>query len=126
MYILLKKLGSTICVNQSLALLNDAEKRFTPRSSRMRQRLEKKRRRKPGLGPAPTDYFFEDPDELKTFPDGELFVLEDTGCDDSQRILLFGDTHFQTQGILAPTKRLYSDGTYDRCALQSRRGYRDK
>uniref|UniRef100_A0A915E7A0 MULE transposase domain-containing protein n=1 Tax=Ditylenchus dipsaci TaxID=166011 RepID=A0A915E7A0_9BILA len=113
-------------VNQSLALLNDAEKRFTPRSSSMRQRLGKKRRRKLGLGPAPTDYSFEVPDKLKTFTDGELFVLEDTGCDDPQRILLFGDTQFQTQGILAPIKHLYGDGTYDRCALQSRRGYRDK
>uniref|UniRef100_A0A915DRW7 Uncharacterized protein n=1 Tax=Ditylenchus dipsaci TaxID=166011 RepID=A0A915DRW7_9BILA len=92
----------------------------------MRQRLGKKRRRKLGLGPAPTDYSFEVPDKLKTFTDGELFVLEDTGCDDPQRILLFGDTQFQTQGILAPIKHLYGDGTYDRCALQSRRGYRDK
>uniref|UniRef100_A0A915EHM8 Uncharacterized protein n=1 Tax=Ditylenchus dipsaci TaxID=166011 RepID=A0A915EHM8_9BILA len=46
-------------VNQSLALLNDAEKRFTPRSSSMRQRLGKKRRRKLGLRPAPTDYSFK-------------------------------------------------------------------
>uniref|UniRef100_A0A915E5R7 Uncharacterized protein n=1 Tax=Ditylenchus dipsaci TaxID=166011 RepID=A0A915E5R7_9BILA len=48
------------------------------------------------------------------------------GLDDLSEFYSFGDTHFQTQGILAPIKRLYGDGTYDRCALQSRRGYRDK
>uniref|UniRef100_A0A915DKD2 Transposase n=1 Tax=Ditylenchus dipsaci TaxID=166011 RepID=A0A915DKD2_9BILA len=64
----------------------------------MRQRLGKKRRRKLGLGLAPTDYSFEVPDQLKTFPDGELFVLEDTGCDDPQ-----GDSFHLVQAI---TRRL--------------------
>lgn len=128
-------------VIRTTANLTPTRKRYLPRKDNQASYLATKRKKALGLPPIPADAHFVIPEKLRTFSDGELFVLHDTGVDDEkvregnvlwffwiladaysfQRIIVLGD-----QGIrasLAGVTSIYGDGTFDRCCLQSRHGH---
>jgi hypothetical protein len=62
--------------------LSPTRRNYLPRKDNMARKVANKKRSFLGLPAAPTDFHFEIPESLRTFSNGDIFLLHDTGEDD--------------------------------------------
>ncbi len=69
-------------IEQTTKDLSPTRRTYLPRKDNMAQAVAARKRSLLGLPAAPKDFHFEIPESLRTFSNGDLFVLHDTGKDD--------------------------------------------
>ncbi len=62
--------------------LSPTRRVYLPRKDNMARKVANKKRSILGLPATPKDFHFDIPQGLRTFSNGDLFVLHDTGKDD--------------------------------------------
>ena len=67
--------------------LTAVQRAYLPRKRDQAKTVSAKKRKLLGLPPAPIDYRFNIPDNLRTFANGDLFLLHDSGSDDEKVVL---------------------------------------
>jgi hypothetical protein len=76
----------------------------------LRRNIRRVKQKKNAVHPLPVDRTFEIPEEYKSLADGENFLLYDSGCDDPNRILIFGTE--RTLNLLKDSQHWFMDGTF--------------
>ena len=76
----------------------------------VRRTIRRVKQKKNAVHPLPTDRAFEIPEEYSRLVDGENFLLYDSGCDDPNRILIFGTDRMMN--VLKESDHWFMDGTF--------------
>ena len=76
----------------------------------IRRNIRRVKQKKNAVHPLPVDRTFEIPEEYKSLADGEKFLLYNSGCDDPNRILIFGTE--RTLNLIKDSQHWFMDGTF--------------
>ncbi|KAL3853327.1 hypothetical protein ACJMK2_016875 [Sinanodonta woodiana] len=76
----------------------------------LRRNIRRVKHKKNAVHPLSVDRTFEIPEEYKSLADGENFLLYDSGCDDPNRILIFGTK--RTLNLIKDSQHWFMDGTF--------------
>src|SRR5947209_8374835 len=93
-----------------MANKSNFDKLMFPSSTRLNNRMRKRRASFLDLPVEPSSINFEVPEKLKFCTNGESFLLADSGKDDENRILIFGKP--QPEECIRRVTRIHIDGTF--------------